>query len=78
MLTAQEIDDARALALRAADAVSEQSHGDARRRITGTLGLLHDALEEYDAEAKRSAPRLDCLSTAVRSLTGALRHRLSD
>lgn len=77
MLTADEVRDARALALRAADAAGELSHGDARRRITGPLGLLHDAMEEYDAEAKRPDPRLDCLTTAVRALAGALRDRMA-
>lgn len=76
MLTADELRDARALALRAADVVAELPHSDARRRITGVLGLLRDALEEHDAEAKRRDPRLDCLTTAVRALTGALRDRL--
>lgn len=73
MLTADDVTAARE-ALKRADRL----FGAERHRVKALAETLLSALDAYDYEARFRQPRLDCITTAVRALTGALNERLGD
>lgn len=73
MLTADELRDARDALKRANGLIGAERH-----RVKALAMTLLSALDAYDYEARFRQPRLDCITTAVRALTGALRDRLED